>query len=346
MGINNYAQIQSTLYPVSSATPQALLRNASGIVDAYGTVVPVDGTAGFITGATFKKTDGAANTSLYVNEGSVTSSDFNAAIADVPAEYGANSSVGPSSSLWVDCPWAEILLNPTYGISYFNDYVARLGGGQQNLTGTSTTEIADWIQTEVTSGLTARSEVSGGVLRVSSEASAAANDGLTVMYRATPFIPAADKTIWFEARIAMTNIDAGAGAEDQFFVGLTNTITSALPSGVVDDTVDKIGFFHHDGSTVATLSFITAKTTVEETTASAATGLVTGTFVKVGFKCEWVGSIQTITPYVNGVAGTAHNTVTSVPTPATGLGICLAAVSEGTTTALLDVDWVRVAQLK
>jgi hypothetical protein len=236
--------------------------------------------------------------------------------------------------------------DPLTGVFYFNDYVDRLGGGTQTHTGTSTTQIADWIQTEVTSGLTARSEVNGGVLRVSSEASVSANDGLTVMYRATPFIPADTKTIWFEARIALTNIDAAAGAEDQFFIGLCNTITSALPSGVVDDTVDKIGFFHHDGSVVSTLSFITAKTSVEEITASAATGLVTGTFFKVGFKSEWISSVQNVFPYVNGVKGTAHNTAASVPTAATGLGICYAAVSEGTTTALMDIDWVAVAQLR
>lgn len=251
---------------------------------------------------------------------------------------------GPSPALWGDCPWGEYTSGMGNGVTFLNEYVNRLGGGQQSLTGTSTTEIADWIQTQVTSGLTTRNEAVGGILRVSSEGSTSANDGLTVMYRATPFAPTDTKTIWFEARVALTSIDAGSGTEDQFFIGLTDTITAALPSGVVDDTVDKVGFFHHDGSTVSTLSFITAKTTVEEITASAATGLVTGTFIKIGFKIEWVDSVQTITPFVNGVAGTVHNTASSVPTAATGLGVCLAAVSEGTTTALLDVDWVRVAQ--
>lgn len=251
---------------------------------------------------------------------------------------------GPSPALWGDCPWGEYASGKGNGTVFLNEYVNRLGGGQQSIVATSTTEIADWIQTEVTSGLTTRTEVVGGILRVSSEANASADDGLTVMYRATPFAPTDTKTIWFEARVALTNIDAGAGAEDQFFVGLCNTITSALPSGVVDDTVDKVAFFHHDGSTVGTLSFITAKTSVEEITTSAATGVVTGAFVKLGFKIDWVSSVQTITPFVNGVAGTVHNTASTNPTAATGLGVCLAAVSEGTTTALLDVDWVRVAQ--
>lgn len=344
MAINNYGQIQSTLYPAAGDTPMAVLRSADGIMESYGKVLPVDGTAGYITGCVFKHTDGAARTAVYINEGTATNCDFNP-IDDVPNAYGANSSVGPSDSLWNDCPWNNIQLDPTIGISYFNDYVERLGGGQQILTGTSTTEIADWIQTEVTSGLTARSEVAGGVLRVSSEGIVAADDGLTVMYRATPFIPAADKTLWFEVRLALTNIDAAAGAEDQFFVGLCDTITSALAGGTIDDVVDKVGFYHHDGSVTATMEFITALGNAEEATASATPLLVTGTFVKLGFKIEWIGSIETITPYVNGVAGTPHNTVTTVPV-SNGLGICYAAVSEGTTIALMDVDWVRVAQLR
>ncbi len=347
-----------------------------GILFDHSTTVPTDGTADYAPGCIFQKTDGTADACLYINQGTLGSCSFkaldigtilatNIPIVDTAAYFtatnletvlaelgelllnaaGANAGVGPSTALWADCPVLEMTLDPTIGIHYFNDYVERLGGGQQSLTGTSTNEISDWIQTEITSGLTERSEVAGGVLRVSSEAHASANDGLTVMYRATPFIPADGKTIWFEARVAMTNIDAAAGAEDQFFVGLCDVITSALPAGVIDDTVDKVGFFHHDGSITATLSFITEDGDTEEITASAATALVTGDFVKLGFKIEMVGAAETITPYVNGVAGTPHVTEASLPV-GVGMGICFAAVSEGTTTALLDIDWVRVAQLK
>lgn len=49
-----------------------------GIMDAYGDTVPTDGSTGYATGCIFRKTDGGAGTSLYVNEGTLTSSDFNA----------------------------------------------------------------------------------------------------------------------------------------------------------------------------------------------------------------------------------------------------------------------------
>lgn len=49
-----------------------------GLLLASGTTVPTDGTAGYQTGCIFQHTDGGDGTALYVNEGSVTSCDFNA----------------------------------------------------------------------------------------------------------------------------------------------------------------------------------------------------------------------------------------------------------------------------
>lgn len=46
-----------------------------------GTTVPTDGDAGFAVGCKFIKTDGSAGTVEYVNEGTVSSADFNAVLA-------------------------------------------------------------------------------------------------------------------------------------------------------------------------------------------------------------------------------------------------------------------------
>jgi len=253
--------------------------------------------------------------------------------------FDANSGRGASRGLWKDCPWNLIAAQQHLGHTFFDDFI----DSKIPITGTSTTEIKEWIQTEVTSGLTQQlADFVGGALRVSSEANASADDGLTVMYRSTPFVTTSLSELWFEARVRMTDIDT---TPDQFFIGLIDTITSAHPSGVIDDTKDKIGFFSHSGTTVATLSFITAKTTVEEITTGAATSLEDAGWVKLGFKVTWPAGVQTVTPYVNGVAGTAHVDPTKVPTPGTGLGICLAAhVDQTSAPATLDVDWIRIAQ--
>lgn len=55
-----------------------IVRTPKGVLDAYGDTVPSDGADGYLTGCLFRHTDGGAGTSLYVNEGSVTSADFNA----------------------------------------------------------------------------------------------------------------------------------------------------------------------------------------------------------------------------------------------------------------------------
>ena len=49
-----------------------------GLLSVSGATVPTDGTDGYQTGCIFQHTDGTAGTALYVNEGSVTSCDFNA----------------------------------------------------------------------------------------------------------------------------------------------------------------------------------------------------------------------------------------------------------------------------
>jgi len=50
----------------------------TGLLLAHGTTVPTDGAAGYETGCLFQHTDGGDGTALYVNEGTVTSCNFNA----------------------------------------------------------------------------------------------------------------------------------------------------------------------------------------------------------------------------------------------------------------------------
>lgn len=49
-----------------------------GLLMASGKTVPADGTAGYQTGCIFQHTDGGSGTALYVNEGTVTSCNFDA----------------------------------------------------------------------------------------------------------------------------------------------------------------------------------------------------------------------------------------------------------------------------
>ncbi|MFA5394655.1 MAG: hypothetical protein WC346_01400 [Methanogenium sp.] len=66
----------------ASATQVKVLEydNSNMIMRAVGATVPTDGDAGYAVGCIFMDTDGGVNLTSYVNDGSTSSCDFNAAI--------------------------------------------------------------------------------------------------------------------------------------------------------------------------------------------------------------------------------------------------------------------------
>ncbi len=71
-----------------------------GIVQAAGDTKPTDGTAGYSPGCTFHKLNGGNNTAYYVNEGTITSCDFNLVAADVPVDFtGLTSTIAELNKL-------------------------------------------------------------------------------------------------------------------------------------------------------------------------------------------------------------------------------------------------------
>ena len=62
-----------------TTSSQTIFKSEDGILLAYGKTVPADAATGYATGCLFLHVDGGDGTSLYVNEGSSTSADFNAA---------------------------------------------------------------------------------------------------------------------------------------------------------------------------------------------------------------------------------------------------------------------------
>jgi hypothetical protein len=66
----------STPLRLHSAVPEIITEAGVGHFDLRGDTVPTDGTAGYATGCTFRKTDGAAGSSFYVNQGTNESCAF------------------------------------------------------------------------------------------------------------------------------------------------------------------------------------------------------------------------------------------------------------------------------
>jgi len=81
--------------PAGDATPQRIYRSIDGVMQAYGTTVPTDGTSGYAKGCVFHHVDGGARDRLYVNDGTGTSCNFNPILSGAPSraatsgrEYG------------------------------------------------------------------------------------------------------------------------------------------------------------------------------------------------------------------------------------------------------------------
>lgn len=232
--------------------------------------------------------------------------------------------VAPSEALWEDCPWDEIQKNPGLGITYFNDFV-----GTENLvTGEG------WVITATTTGTLSLVAAEGGELKFDSAGSTTADDGVEAQLLNCRVLPAAGKTIWFEARVKMND------ATDQYFIGLAATDTTLIAAGVIDDVSDKCGFFHHAASTDNKISSITARAAADDATADVATN-TDATYMTVGFRISGLTSVEF---YVNGVLVETGSTAANIPNAA----MCLSGVSkiEGTgADAEMSVDWVKIAQL-
>lgn len=238
--------------------------------------------------------------------------------------YGGTLGVGLSENLWRDCPWEDIKDNPGLGITYFDDFVSDH----------NPTTAEGWVITATTTGTLGLVAAEGGELKADSAGSTTADDGVEAQLLNCRVLPAAGKTIWFEARVKMND------ATDQYFIGLAATDTTLMASGVIDDVVDKCGFFHHAASTDNKISSITARTSADDATADVADN-TDATYMTVGFRITGLTSVEF---YVNGVLVETGSTAANIPNAA----MCLSLVSkiEGTgADAELSVDWVRIAQL-
>jgi hypothetical protein len=347
MSLNNYSQMQNTLYPASNVTPQPTLRSADGIIEAYGTIVPVDGTAGYITGAIFKKTTGGANTSAYVNEGSNTSSDFNAVIADVPVAYGTAAGRGPSPAIWGDCPVLDYTLNPQLGAHFLDDFHDGIvvAANQSVSAAAALGTVGDWAAFTLTgvTVTTLATDVHGVVtLTVTTDEDA---DGRIAypqnIETAGMFSFVAGKKFWMEARIKVDNV---TNDKINLFCGLseeaqmaTDELMSVAGGGMKDVTYVGFKIEQADGD-----QWQTQYNTAGHTVLSATGGtIVINSYSKLGIRSDG----ETITFYIDGVAlaDTVQISAANFPN-GEEMGFYFAIDSASATTIVASIDWVRIAQ--
>lgn len=243
---------------------------------------------------------------------------------------GTAAGIGPSPLIWDDCPLFEMMLDPTVGFCYFDDFMG------QTVDPGATASNGGWTVTRLTGGTIGSVIGVGGVLEIA--AAATQDQGIQAQLLNCCVKPTAAKTIWFEARIQVSHID------NLIFVGLASADSTLIAAGVLDETnPSSIGFFTDENSTSTKYGTITQKAGNNDTTEDIAVGLAQATWAKVGFKVTGVSKVEF---FYDGVLVETGETTASIADAVEMVLSLVCQNQDGANVNTLKVDWVRVAQLR
>jgi len=280
-------------------------------------------------GDAFEVIELTSGNTLYVNTGNeITGCYFEPVVTgDMNQTAVLDMQDSPSQAIWGNVD-LNALRNMQGGFLYEDDFM----GCVDVTTGDG------WTLTQTTSGgITVDTADEGGVLMLDTAGHAGADDGIEAQLTNCGVLPAAGKKIYFEARVKMT--DTG---DDQHYIGLAGIDTSIMDTGVVDDTVDKAGFFRDSGASPADdrLSTIIARTTAENEGADKCV-VADNTWTKLGIVIDGLTSVKF---YQDGKLVHTNTTTASIPNAFMCLTL-VCKVEQTSADAELHVDWVRLAQV-
>ena len=228
------------------------------------------------------------------------------------------------AGLWTNCPLLTIRNDMSIGVVHEDDF--------RDLDVTSAT--GKYVALVADGGTAAPSAVANGVAVVTTHTDA--NDEAYVKDVTASFTLATGKPLWFECRAKWTNSATTLG---DFIVGLMTV------GGAANTLLDT------QGGPVATYDgfcfFKLAATAVVQFETSVATAQVTnatfGTFTSAAWMIfgAYFDGVSKVTPYLDGVAGTAH-TIALTGSPA---AFCFGAKG-GTAAEICSVDYMRIVQLR
>lgn len=233
---------------------------------------------------------------------------------------------GFTSGLWRNCPSLAILCDPSVGVSFMDDgfYVH----DDNSPTGKRWVESGD---TPVVS----TTDAANGVISLASNA-ATDNHACTIASNGEAWDFATGKELWFEARVKLTE----ANTDDaNILIGLCDSPgadvlqdNGAGPPASYDGAV----FFKVDGGT--TWQFETSDATVQ-TTATSPGAFTSATWHTVGFHYD---GVTTITPYIDGVAGTAHTITAAIAE----MEFVASVKNGGSNKETLLIDYIKIVNVR
>lgn len=327
--------------PTGIAAVKTIFKSKDGIMLAYGITVPSDAATGYAEGCLFFHTDGTAGSdTLYTNDGTNESADFNVVlnrdnvVTQIQADYLASSADdgGGSPLLWDGAPLLEVMLDPSKGYYYFNDFFQGIYTG--------TDGIGLWQVTKRTTGSAAHlATEQGGVVTIDAGA-ATAGQGVTCQLPRIVVKPEPGTTIRIEWRMKCDE-DAGRIAMGLGAVGTTDWIS--------DDTMETTSadhaMFFRDSGTVATkwsgsISDGGTGQAVDDILSGADAGYET-----YGIKIVGSGTLSTdtVTFYRNGVAATTALWTTDIGDMPDGVMVpTFESNADGTDQPVIKLDWLRI----
>jgi len=231
-----------------------------------------------------------------------------------------------ASGLWPTCPLWEHNHDPSVGVLLDENFVS--------YDAASTT--GDYLLTQATTGTAAISTTVPGALLIDA-GSTTAEQGANIQRLKSAFVPAANKSLWYETTILLTATTPPV-TKAAIFVGLAASDTTIFASGL-QTTNNRIGW-----QIETTGNLTTTFTSDKAGVATTKTGptLTAATAVKLGFYYD--GRADTVQQFVDGVASGTPVATTHIPKVVVYPSWVVQ--SDGTDRPNLIVRGVRVFQLR
>jgi len=284
------------------------------------TITPLTGGVGRVTGA---KAISAGAAIYPAADGKVSDAAVGKQIGIVLSSI-TGSGGKAAAILWGPYGGADVFSSKKYSIEYFDDFFKY-----------DTTNDYAVVEDAGAGGGDVITDAAGGWLSVGCDGDD--NDECYVSSIAEIFKFQTNKQLFFETKIKLTE----ANTDDaNFIIGLSDTVAanSLLDNGAGPmASYDGAVFFKADGT--MKIQFETSNAGTQVTNATLA-DFVSGTEYVLGFLYDYNdGTTATVTPYVNGVAGTAHSlTISGLEEMHVLIGVKAGGANE----EALVVDYVHV----
>ena len=245
---------------------------------------------------------------------------------------GSASGYGPSPKIWSSCPVLPIMLDPTKGFVYFDDF--------KKISTYATGVLHDGMRMTQTSSkgtLANDPAIPGGVIKISG--ADAVDKGPIVQFLGCQCEPNANTTIYMEWRI-LVNVGGG-----QCFMGLAcDSVTDVVPANAVLTNINLAGFYRDVGTGDTDWTVGVCDASSSEESDDEVSGASESVYEKFGLIFEGIGAVagSKVTFFHNGEPVYATSDINDLPL----LLMCPTFQFHGGDTDTAPsawLDWLRVA---